>query len=98
MEHSSQKFRCIFFFQYYELGKEPQLDEKEEGGVDGGNVLPSNIAMLRIKLGLSDTEIMDRPWILTQIESCDFPQWNSKKKKIITDPKEASSILNKYKK
>lgn len=54
--------------------------------------------MLRIKLGLSDTEIMDRPWILTQIESCDFPQWNSKKKKIITDPKEASSILNKYKK
>ena len=64
--------------------------------MEGGKTFPSNIAMLRVKLGLSDKEIMDRPWILTQIESCDFPNWNPKAKKIITSKEEADKYLDKY--
>ena len=52
--------------------------------------------MLRTKLGLSHNDIMERPWILTQIESADFPWYNSKKKEIITDTEEASKVLDKY--
>jgi hypothetical protein len=36
-----------------------------------------------MKLGLSEKEIMERPWILTQIESADFPWFSSKKEKTI---------------
>ena len=52
--------------------------------------------MIRVKLGLSEKEIMDRPWILTQIESADFPWYDPKKKKIIKDHKTADSLLKKY--
>lgn len=52
--------------------------------------------MMRVKLGLSDYEIMNRPWIVTQIESADFPWYDPKKKKVITDHKEASAVLDKY--
>ena len=64
--------------------------------MEGGNTLPSNLAMLRVKLGLSDKEIMSRPWILTQIESADFPNWNPKAKKVITSTEEADELLKKY--
>ena len=64
--------------------------------MEGGKTFPANIAMLRIKLGLSDKEIMDRPWILTQIESCDFPNYNPKGKKVITSKEEADKYLDKY--
>jgi hypothetical protein len=53
--------------------------------------------MMRTKLGLSDKEIMNRPWIVTQIESADFPWYSSKKKKIIKSPKMATEFLDKYK-
>lgn len=64
--------------------------------MEGGNTIASKIAMLRVRLGLTDKEIMDRPWILTQIESCDFPQWNPKAKKVITSTEEADRYLDKY--
>ena len=52
--------------------------------------------MMRTKLGLSDKEIMNRPWIVTQIESADFPYYDSKKKKVIKSKEEADKILEKY--
>jgi len=64
--------------------------------MEGGKTFPSNIAMLRVKLGLSDKEIMERPWILTQIESCDFPNWNPKAKKVIKSKEQADKYLEKY--
>jgi len=64
--------------------------------MEGGKTVCGNIAMLRIKLGLSENEIMTRPWILTQIESLDFPQWNSKKKKVIVSKEDADKYLDKY--
>lgn len=50
---------------------------------------------MRVKLGLSDEEIMNRPWILTQIESADLPWYNPKKKKIIRGD-EAIKALSKF--
>lgn len=64
--------------------------------MEGGNTICGNLAMLRVKLGLSEKEIMERPYILTQIESADFPQWNSKAKKMITNKEEADKYLDKY--
>ncbi len=52
--------------------------------------------MMRTKLGLSDREIMNRPWIVTQIESADFPWYDSKKENIITNKEQASAALKKY--
>jgi hypothetical protein len=52
--------------------------------------------MLRVKLGLSEDEIMNRPWILTQIESSDFPWYSSTKNKVIKSKKEADEHLSKY--
>jgi len=49
--------------------------------------------MLRVKLGLSEKEIMDRPWILTQIESSDFPWYSPKKKNAIRNPKNIPAHL-----
>ena len=98
MEYSSKKLKRSFFFEYYDLGKEPELDEEESGvgAMEGGNTICGNLAMLRVKLGLSEKEIMERPWILTQIESSDFPQWVANKKKTITNKEEADKYLDKY--
>lgn len=49
---------------------------------------------MRVKLGLSDKEIMNRPWILTQIESADIPWYNPKKKKVLKG-KQAIDALSK---
>jgi hypothetical protein len=62
----------------------------------GGNCLLGNIAMMRVKLNLTDKEIMKRPWIVTQIESADFPYWSSTKKKVISSREEADKYLSKY--
>jgi len=62
----------------------------------GGDSIMGQIAMMRVKLGLSHEEIMNRPWILTQIESADFPYYDSKKKTIISDPIQAGNFLSKY--
>ena len=71
----------LIFFEYYGIGKTAEHTENQgEGGLEGGNTVCGNIAMLRTKLGLSHNDIMERPWILTQIESADFPWYNSKKK------------------
>jgi len=51
---------------------------------------------MRVTLGLTDREIMNRPWIVTQIESADFPWYNSKKKDRITVKKKDDARLDKY--
>ena len=98
MEYYHTAVKRSFFFEYYGIGKTDELDEEESGvgAMEGGKTFPANIAMLRVKLGLSDKEIMERPWILTQIESCDFPNWSPKKKRIITSKAEADKYLDKY--
>jgi hypothetical protein len=62
----------------------------------GGNSLPGQIAMMRVKLNLTDKEIMKRPWILTQMESADFPYWSSTKKNVIRVRKKSDGPTNKY--
>ena len=51
--------------------------------------------MMRVRLGLTDQEIMNRPWILTQIESADLPYYNPKKEKVLRGEK-AREALSKY--
>lgn len=63
----------------------------------GGNSLPGQIAMMRVKLNLTDKEIMKRPWILTLIESADFPYWSSTKKKVIRVRKKTDGPSFNYK-
>ena len=77
-----KKLQCYFFLNIMVLAQNMNLMKKSgEGGIIGGDTICGNIAMLRMKLGLSEKEIMERPWILTQIESADFPWFSSKKEK-----------------
>ena len=39
---------------------------------------------------------MNKSWIALQLESADFPWYDFKGKKMITDPKKAEQILSKY--
>lgn len=64
--------------------------------MSGGNSLFGRIAMMRTKLGLSDEEIMNRPWIVTLLESTDLPWYDSEKEDVITDKNKANAILSKY--
>ena len=54
--------------------------------------------MMRTRLGLTNKEIMNRPWILTQIESADLPYYSPKKKDVVVvkDKKKANDHLSKY--
>lgn len=56
------------------------------------------MAMMRTRLGLTEKEIMNRPWILTQIESADLPYYSPKKKDVVVvkDKKKANDHLSKY--
>lgn len=51
---------------------------------------------MRVKLGLSEQELMDSSWISLQLQMYDYPYYDSKAKNIITDPSQANSILQKY--
>ena len=53
---------------------------------------------MRVSLGLTDHEIMNRPWIVTQIESADLPWYNSKKKDVVIIKKKDDARLDKYRK
>ncbi len=56
------------------------------------------MAMMRTKLRLSEKEFLDRPWILSVIESKDFPYYDYKKEKGIKvkNKDQANDILKKY--
>jgi hypothetical protein len=59
--------------------------------------------MMRTKLGLTDTELMNMPWIALMIATNDFPWYDYKKgesKKTIkvSDPSEIAEIFKRNKK
>lgn len=51
---------------------------------------------MRVKLGLSEQELMNSSWISLQLQMYDYPYYDMKAKNIITDPAKTSSILEKY--
>lgn len=74
----------------------PKTDEDTDGATVGGESIFGNLAFFRIKLGLTDAELMKKSWISVQIESYDMPYWDSKAKHIITSKSEADEILSRY--
>jgi len=50
---------------------------------------------MRVKLGLTEKELMESSWISLQLQMYDYPYWDFKAKKIIKG-KQADEILNKY--
>ena len=61
--------------------------------------------MMRVKLGLTDKELMDSPWISLVIATNDFPWYDYKAKKgedgkeriKVSDPEQIAAILGKHK-
>lgn len=50
---------------------------------------------MRVKLGLTDEELMNKSWIALTLEMADYPYWDYSGKKVVKG-KEASAILEKY--
>ena len=75
--------------------RESESDEGT-GATVGGESLFGRIALMRVKLNLTNEEIMDSSWISLQLQMYDYPYWNAKAKNVITDPKQANAILDKY--
>jgi hypothetical protein len=50
---------------------------------------------MRVRLGLTDRELMESSWISLQLQMYDYPYFDYKAKKIIKG-KQASAILEKY--
>lgn len=53
------------------------------------------MALMRVKLGLTEKELMESSWISLQLQMYDYPYWDYKAKKVITG-EQAKGILNKY--
>ena len=51
--------------------------------------------MMRVKLGLTNTELMNTSWIALSLEMADYPYWDSSEKKVIKG-KQAADALQKY--
>jgi hypothetical protein len=54
--------------------------------------------MMQVKLGLTQKEMMNTPWISLIMATNDFPYYQYKKgdKDVITDPKKTANALEKY--
>jgi len=50
---------------------------------------------MRVKLGLTEKELMESSWISLQLQMYDYPYWDYKAKKMITGD-QANLILGKY--
>ena len=50
---------------------------------------------MRVKLGLTDTELMNKSWIALSLEMADYPFWDYSAKKVLKG-KEADEALKKY--
>jgi len=50
---------------------------------------------MRVKLGLTDAELMNKSWIALNLEMADYPYWDYSGKRVVKG-KEADAILNKY--
>jgi len=50
---------------------------------------------MRVKLGLTEKELMESSWISLQLQMFDYPYWDYKAKKYIKGDR-ANAILAKY--
>jgi hypothetical protein len=50
---------------------------------------------MRVKLGLTETELMNKSWIALNIEMSDYPYWDYSGKKVVKG-KAASDYLQKF--
>ena len=50
---------------------------------------------MRVKLNLTNEELMNSSWISLQLQMYDYPYWDAKAKNIIKG-KQADNILSKY--
>ena len=51
--------------------------------------------MMRTKLHLTDEELMDKSWIALNLEMYDFPYYDYKAKKVISEREETEKIFAK---
>lgn len=72
-------------------------DEPTEGkgATVGGESLFGRIALMRVKLNLTNEEVMNSSWISLQLQMYDYPFFDAKAKKYVTG-KQANDILDKY--
>ena len=68
---------------------------EEKGRIIGGQSIFGRLALMRVKLGLTERELMESSWISLQLQMYDYPYYDYSGKKVITG-KSASEYLNKY--
>ena len=84
----------VFF--YYGLDKRDEpLPEQDTGGTVGGETIFGRLALMRTKLGLTETELMNSTWISLNLQMADFPYYDPKKKNYVKGA-QALSILENY--
>jgi hypothetical protein len=54
--------------------------------------------MMRVKLNLTEEELMNKSWISLCLEMADFPYYDYKAEEVITDKEMGANALAKYKK
>ena len=69
--------------------------DEGKGATVGGESLFGQVALMRVKLGLTNKELMNSSWISLQLQMYDYPYWDAKAKNIIKG-KQANDILAKY--
>jgi len=52
---------------------------------------------MRTRLHLTDKELLDKSWIALSLEMQDFPWYDYKARKVITDTRETGMFLEKLK-
>jgi hypothetical protein len=52
---------------------------------------------MRTRLHLTDKELLDKSWIALSLEMQDFPWYDSKARKVISDTRETGLFLEKLK-
>ena len=68
---------------------------EEKGRVIGGESIFGQLALMRVRLGLTDKELMESSWISLRLQSYDYPYYDYKAKNVIKG-EHANEYLNKY--
>jgi len=68
---------------------------EEKGKIIGGESIFGRLALMRVKLGLTEKELMESSWISLQLQMYDYPYYEYSSKKVITG-KKAEDYLAKY--
>jgi len=68
---------------------------KEKGAIKGGESIFGRIALMRVKLNLSNEELMNTSWVSLQLQMYDYPYWDYSAKSVIRG-KDATDALQKY--